>query len=190
MKVLLHICCAPCALMPRARLLGEGLELMGLFYNPNIQPYTEQRRRLETLVPWAQDQGLKLVVQDEYDPQAWLRQMVFREEQRCGICYHQRLTRAAQVAKRGGFAAFTTTLLYSVRQKHALIAATGEAVAAEQGVDFLYRDWRPDWREGIELCRGLGLYRQTYCGCIYSERDRYLGPAAQHKPAQPSSGAR
>lgn len=190
MKVLLHICCAPCALMPYARLLGEGLEPMGLFYNPNIQPYTEQRRRLETLLPWAQAQGLKMVVQDEYDPQAWLRQMVYREEQRCGICYHQRLTRAAQVARRGGFAAFTTTLLYSVRQKHAQIAQTGRDVAAEQGVEFLYRDWRPDWREGVRRCRDLGMYRQAYCGCIYSERDRYLGRAAADKPAQSSSGVR
>jgi predicted adenine nucleotide alpha hydrolase (AANH) superfamily ATPase len=175
--------------MPFARLRGEGVELVGLFYNPNIQPYTEQRRRLEALAPWAREQGLRLVVQDEYDPQAWLRQMVFRENQRCVICYHQRLTRAAQVARRGGFDAFTTTLLYSVQQKHELIARAAEAVAADQGVEFIYRDWRSDWRLGVEQSRRLELYRQAYCGCIYSERDRYLGQVAPGMPAQPSYGA-
>lgn len=190
MKVLLHICCAPCALMPFMRLSGEGLELMGLFYNPNIQPHAEKDRRLEALTPWAREQGLKLIVQDEYDPQAWLRQMVFRESQRCSLCYHQRLTRAAQVARRGGFDAFTSSLLYSVRQKHELIAETGRAVAAEQGVEFMYRDFRPDWRQGVELSRELGLYRQTYCGCIYSEGERYQGRKPAQQPVHPSSGER
>jgi predicted adenine nucleotide alpha hydrolase (AANH) superfamily ATPase len=176
MRILLHICCAPCALMPVEVLRKEGHEVMGLFYNPNIQPYTEHQRRLQTLQQWAQDEDLKLVVMDEYDPQEWLRQMVFREEVRCGICHHQRLARAAHVAKKGGFDAFSTTLLYSVRQKHQLLAETAQAVADSKGTKFLYRDFRPFWKEGVALSQELGLYRQQYCGCIYSERDRYLGP--------------
>jgi hypothetical protein len=183
MRVLLHICCAPCALMPVRELTGEGHELMGLFYNPNVQPYTENRRRRQTLEGWAGQVGLKLVVHDEYDPQSWLRQVVFREKERCRLCYHQRLSRAATVARRGRFDAFTTTLLYSIRQKHDLVAELGEAIGREKGVPFLYRDFRPLWREGVRLSHELGLYRQPYCGCIYSERDRYLGASKARSPA-------
>ena len=181
MKILLHICCAPCALMPVETLRREGHEVMGLFYNPNIQPYTENQRRLDTLRSWAQGAGLDLVVLDEYDPEAWLRAVAFREHMRCGLCYHQRLSRAASVAQKGGFDAFCTTLLYSVRQKHEKIMETGRAVGQERGVDFLYRDFRPMWKQGVALSQELGLYRQQYCGCIFSERDRYLGPPGKKK---------
>ncbi len=169
MRVLLHICCAPCALMPVRELRDQGLELRGLFYNPNIQPYQEARRRRETLEGWAASEELPLTVQDEYDPESWLRQVVFRESQRCAFCLHQRLDRAAGMARQAGFDAFSTTLLYSVRQKHDLIRAVGQAAARERGVEFLYRDWRPRWREGVARSQELGLYRQAYCGCIYSE---------------------
>jgi predicted adenine nucleotide alpha hydrolase (AANH) superfamily ATPase len=189
MRLLLHICCAPCALMPVQDLRQEGVDLMGLFYNPNIQPYSENRRRRETLQSWAQAEELRLIVQDEYDPQTWLRAVAFRESERCRICLHQRLTRAASVARQGKFDAFGTTLLYSRHQPHQLIAQTGQAVAAQQGVEFFYRDYRPQWRQGQELARQLGLYRQPYCGCIYSERDRYLGGAASARPI-PSAGER
>lgn len=161
--------------MPARGLEQEGLEITGLFYNPNIQPWTEHRKRLETLQDWARGRDLPVIVQEDYDPVEWFRQVAFRETQRCALCYHQRLGRAARVARRGGFDAFSTTLLYSVRQKHDLIARTGHEVGAEAGVEFLYRDWRPQWREGIALSKELGLYRQDYCGCIYSEHERHRG---------------
>lgn len=175
MRLLLHICCAPCAIMPVAQLRQEGVELMGLAFNPNVQPYVENARRQATLEEWAAGKELRLIVQDEYDPEAWLRAVAWREGQRCRVCYHQRLTRAAQVAKKGGFDAFGTTLLYSVRQKHELIAQVGRQVAAERGVEFFYADWRPLWSQGVAASLEGGLYRQQYCGCIYSERDRFLG---------------
>jgi len=184
MRVLVHICCAPCAIMPVKELREEGHELRGLYYNPNIQPYTENQRRLDTLTGWAGDQALDLIVQDEYEPEKWLRRIAFREEMRCHACYHDRLTRAAQVAKRGKFDVFTTTLLYSVRQKHELVREIGQAVGAERGVPFLYRDFRPHWREGIQRSQELGLYRQAYCGCIFSERDRYLGSKRKRQATQ------
>lgn len=176
MRVLLHICCAPCALMPVEELNGEGHEVMGLFYNPNIHPYTEQRRRLDTAVRWAADSGLKLVTHDDYDPESWFRRAAWRESQRCRLCYHDRLRRAAQVAKKGGFDAFSSTLLYSVHQKHDLIRQCAEDAAAEKGIAFLYRDFRRHWRDGVRRSKELGLYRQPYCGCLFSERDRYQGP--------------
>jgi hypothetical protein len=183
LRVLIHICCAPCALVPTEELAAEGMEMMGLYYNPNIQPYAENRRRRETVEGWARGQGLRLIVQDEYDPESWMRAVCFREGQRCRLCLHQRLDRAAAVAKKGGFDAFTTTLLYSVRQQHELAAETAGEAARARGVEFLYRDWRPGWRRGVERSRALGLYRQQYCGCLFSERDRYLGrprAAANH----------
>lgn len=189
MRLLLHICCAPCALAPVQDLRREGVDLMGLFYNPNIQPFTEHRRRLETLAGWAGAEGLGLIVHDEYDPQAWLRQVVFREESRCRVCLHQRLTRAASVARQGRFDAFGTTLLYSLHQPHQLIAQTGQAVAEQQGVEFFYRDYRPRWREGQQRARQLGLYRQAYCGCIYSEHQRYQGRPKGARPS-PHAGER
>lgn len=158
---------------------------MGLYYNPNIQPYTENQRRLETLSAWAQGQELRLIVQDEYDPESWFRAAAFREGRRCAICFHQRLTRAAQIAKKGGFDAFSSTLLYSVRQKHELIRQTAEAISSERGVPFFYRDFRPLWKEGVVRSKQLGLYRQQYCGCIFSERDRFM-PQARRKKAEPS----
>lgn len=167
--------------MPVSDLRGEGHELRGLFYNPNIQPYTENQRRRETLESWAAGEGLPLIVQDEYDPESWLRNVAWRESERCAPCLAQRLERAAAVAKRGGFDAFSSTLLYSKRQKHRLIKELGAAAGKRRGVDFLYRDWRPFWQEGIERSRAAGMYRQQYCGCIFSERDRYLG-----RPAGPT----
>jgi len=163
--------------MPVEALREEGAELRGLFYNPNIMPYTENLRRRETLQAWAAGEDLPLIVQDEYQPEAWLRNAAWRENQRCAPCLAQRLERAAAVAKRGGFDSFSTTLLYSVRQKHELIKELGRAAGKNRGVAFLYRDWRPLWRQGIQRSRELGMYRQQYCGCIFSERDRYLKQA-------------
>lgn len=175
MRVLLHICCAPCACASVEALTSEGLEVMGLWYNPNIHPYAEYARRRDTAVDWAERVGLKLIVQDEYDPEAWVRQVAWREAQRCRLCYHQRLTRAGQVARKGGFDAFSSTLLYSVRQKHELIRQAGEAAGHGGKTRFLYRDLRPLWRRGVELSLEMGLYRQDYCGCLLSERDRRIG---------------
>jgi predicted adenine nucleotide alpha hydrolase (AANH) superfamily ATPase len=102
-----------------------------------------------------------------------MRSVSFREGERCRICYHMRLRHAAQLARRGRFDAFSTTLLYSKFQKHDLIREIGESAGAEAGVTFLYRDWRDGWKEGVEASKAMGLYRQAYCGCILSEQERY-----------------
>jgi predicted adenine nucleotide alpha hydrolase (AANH) superfamily ATPase len=104
-----------------------------------------------------------------------MRAVAFRENERCRICYHLRLRQVAQVARRGRFDSFSSTLLYSVHQKHELIREIGEAVGSEVGVPFLYRDWRPGWKEGIARSKVMNLYRQAYCGCLLSEEERYAG---------------
>jgi predicted adenine nucleotide alpha hydrolase (AANH) superfamily ATPase len=173
MKLLLHTCCGPCTIHPLEILHGEGMEIMGYFHRSNIHPYSECRKREETLLAFAETQGLAVIVQKEYDLEGFLRSMAFRESRRCGVCYHTRLTATALVAKKGRFDAFSSTLLYSRFQNHDLIRETGEAVAAETGVPFLYRDFRTGWKQGIEASKALGMYRQQYCGCIYSEKERF-----------------
>ena len=174
MKILLHACCGPCTIVPLRELRAEGAEVFGVYLNPNIQPYTEWQRRLDALEQLAAAQELRLLPEQAYGPVEWLRSVVFREGERCRLCYHGRLRGAALLARRGRFDAFTTTLLYSKFQKHVLVAEIAAAVAAEVGVPFLYRDWRGGWTEGVEASRAMGLYRQTYCGCIYSEWERYV----------------
>jgi predicted adenine nucleotide alpha hydrolase (AANH) superfamily ATPase len=171
-KILLHICCAPCAIYPLRILREEGNEVCGLFYNPNIHPYLEYRRRLDTLTSYAGPEGLAVIREEAYPLEEFLQQIAFREEERCRYCY-LRLSHAARIAKKGRFDAFTTTLLYSRHQKHDLIRETAEGVAGTQGIPFFYRDFREGWSEGVRVSKERGMYRQPYCGCIFSEKERY-----------------
>ena len=174
MKVLLHVCCAPCGIFPIRHLREEGMTVSGYFHRSNIHPYTECRKREETLVAYAESINLPLIIQKGYDLEGFLRNAAFREAERCRVCYHDRLSATAGIARHGGFDAFSSTLLYSKFQNHDLILATGEALSKEFGIPFLYRDFREYWKAGIEESKQLGLYRQPYCGCIYSEKERYF----------------
>lgn len=174
MKVLLHTCCAPCAIVPVRALRAEGADLTGFFYRHNIHPFMECRRRQETLEAYAADIDLPVVFQEGYDLEGFLQKLVFHEKDRCLICYRERLQATARQAKETGSDAFSSTLLYSRYQNHAALREIGESVGRTLGVPFAYRDFRPGWREGIDESRRLGLYRQPYCGCIYSEKERYV----------------
>lgn len=173
MKVLLHICCGPCTIYPLKVLRQQGHEIEGFFYNPNIHPYTEFRKRLETLEGFASDSRLLLHIDKSYDLEAFLKGALERGEARCLFCYRVRLERAFNKAKQEGFEALTTTLLYSKYQRHDEIAAIGNELAYAYDVGFLYRDFRVGWKEGQDESRRLNMYRQKYCGCIFSERDRF-----------------
>jgi predicted adenine nucleotide alpha hydrolase (AANH) superfamily ATPase len=172
-KLLLHICCAPCAIYPLRVLREDDLEVMGFFYRHNIHPYTECLRRQEALADYADRVGLRVICQEGYDLEGFLRRAVYRESTRCLQCYHDRLRSTALIARRGKFDYFSSTLLYSRHQQHDVIRAIGESVARETGVAFYYRDFRTGWKEGIDVSKELGMYRQSYCGCIYSEKERY-----------------
>ena len=175
MRVLLHICCGPCGAVTVEALREAGHEVTGFWYNPNVHPYQEYERRLEAARSYAEQAGLHLIVHDEYGLKEFVRAVAFREAQRCAVCYEMRLRRAASVAKSGSFGAFTSTLLVSPHQQHETIRAIGEQVAAEVGVPFHYEDFRPGFKRHYELSEKYGLYRQPYCGCIYSEYERF-GP--------------
>ncbi len=173
MKLLLHICCAPCAIYPVRILRREAATLVGFFYRHNIHPYSECLRRQETLRDYAGKIDLKVIYQAGYDLEGFLRHVVYREAHRCTYCYHDRLNSTALMARHGKFDGFSTTLLYSKFQKHETIKSIGEAVGRSVGVPFYYHDFRPGWKEGIEESRRLALYRQSYCGCVYSEKERF-----------------
>ncbi|MFW5792034.1 MAG: epoxyqueuosine reductase QueH [Desulfohalobiaceae bacterium] len=186
MKILLHICCGPCAITPVQTLRDEGHEVVGCFYNPNIHPLTEYLRRRDGLREVADRLGLQVIWLDrEYDPATYLRRVAFREDNRCFHCYHLRLERSLSIARHGGFQAFTSTLLYSRHQKHDTIAGLGRDLASGKGVDFLYRDFRTKWQQGIEQSKSWGIYRQPYCGCVFSESERYQGRLKALQSGQP-----
>ena len=176
MKVLLHICCVPCAIYPVQVLGAGGHEVQGFFYNPNIHPYQEFARRVAALEQFVNQVGLPMLWDRSYDLEGFLRLLVFRETERCRFCYQVRLRAAGLAAGEGKCDAFTSTLLYSKFQNHELIRELGEQVAQEVGVPFYYEDFREGWTEGVAASKEMGLYRQPYCGCIYSERDRYCRP--------------
>ncbi len=173
MKILLHICCAPCAIYPVKILRKQDMEVMGFFYKHNIHPYQECLRRMDALKSYAETVNLRVIYQEGYDLEGFIQNVVFRESDRCFYCYHDRLRCAALVAKRGKFDYFTSTLLYSKFQKHDTIKSIGESIGKKVGVPFYYTDFRSGWKQGIEESKQLGMYRQQYCGCIYSEKERY-----------------
>ena len=173
MKIVLHVCCGPCTAYPLTVLRDEGLKPTGFFYNPNIHPYQEFTRRLAALDELAAAMTFQVESRREYGLKEYLRQVVFREEERCAICYEMRLAVTALHAKAIGADAFTTTLLYSRYQPQETIRNIGERLGEEYGVGFYYRDFRQGWQEGIEMAKAMGLYRQPYCGCVYSEQERY-----------------
>jgi hypothetical protein len=173
MRLLLHICCAPCSIYPIEHLKEKGLDIQGYFFNPNIHPFTEWLKRKETLEKYARQAGLKLIVDEGYQLEEFLREVIYREAIRCRFCYLLRLRRTAQVALKGGFDAFTTTLLVSPFQKPDLIRDTGKATGEEYNIPFYYVDFRPGFKEATLRSKELGMYRQQYCGCIYSEKERY-----------------
>jgi epoxyqueuosine reductase len=148
---------------------------MGFFYPHNIHPYTEMKRRKDTLISYAEQIGLRIICQEGYNLEEFLRNTAFRENSRCHYCYYERLKATALLAKRGKFDYFTSTLLYSKFQKHDLIRSIGEDVGKTIGVGFYYDDFRKGWKEGIVESKALGMYRQQYCGCIYSEKERFAG---------------
>lgn len=172
-RILLHICCGPCALIPVLRLREQGFRVAGLFYNPNIHGLNEYVRRREALDAVVSRLGLDVVCLDlEYNPSVFFQAVTGREDERCGRCYELRLKRTFVWAQDNGFAAVSTTLLFSRFQKHEAILAQGQILQAETGIRFFGQDFRIDWQEGIDLSRQWELYRQNYCGCLYSEVER------------------
>ncbi len=173
MKLLLHTCCAPCSIACVKALRAEGIEPTAFWYNPNIHPYEEYRMRRDTLFAYASEIGLAVEADDDYGLRPFAGAVSGELSQRCITCYAARLRHTARRAKAGGYTHFTSTLFISPYQNHELLRAAGEQAAAEYGVIFLYRDFRPLFREGQAEARALGYYMQKYCGCVFSEQERF-----------------
>jgi predicted adenine nucleotide alpha hydrolase (AANH) superfamily ATPase len=174
--ILMQVCCANCTLFPWQRLREEGFSIKCYFYNPNIHPYQEYERRVNTFLQLARTWDLDIVLADNYELEEFLHGVVTYEGDRCIYCYTMRLRATAELAKRIHYDIFSTTLLYSKYQKHDKIKSIGEELARQYELDFYYQDFREGWQEGIEVSKKMGLYRQKYCGCIYSEKERYYKP--------------
>lgn len=176
MKILLHTCCAPCLIHPRGVLEAMGFEVVPYFYNPNIHPFREYRERYFSLLDYCRDNGIDLKA-GPYDMELFLEKAAAvsppERPSRCAACYRIRLDRTALEARRLGIGRFASTLLVSPYQDQELIRRAGEAAAIEHGVPFHFEDMTSGFREGEEASRRLGLYRQSYCGCVFSEKERY-----------------
>jgi predicted adenine nucleotide alpha hydrolase (AANH) superfamily ATPase len=147
------------------------------FHNPNIHPYREFRKRLRAAEVAAEARKIKILADDCYGLQTYLDEILPAGDARCRACYDLRLSRTAEAAREGDFDAFTTTLLASAHQKHEEVKAAGEAAARAASVNFIYRDWRDRMDAGVQSAKKRSLYRQQYCGCIWSEYERF-GPRA------------
>ncbi len=174
MKVLLHTCCAPCSTYVVDKLRKDGYtDLTYYWYNINIHPYTEYKNRLDTLVMYAEMINMPLIVDYKYGVREFTENVAQNPDNRCEFCYRSRLEKTVKYAKENGYDAFTTTLLVSPYQKHDVIIKIAEKLAKEYDIEFIYQDFREGFRIGQQMARDAGLYMQKYCGCIYSEEDRY-----------------
>ena len=209
-SLLLHVCCAPClskALAGWRRELGlsrgeargarpDALPGRGWFFNPNIHPLLEFRRRVLAVAVYAERDPFSVDVDADYGLDAFLDDLAapdgsapgrrWRRPERCFRCFARRLDATAARAKAEGFEAFGTTLAASRQQNREALRAMGEEAASRRSIPFFWRDWREEIPPE-RLTRGL--YRQRYCGCVFSERDRHEGTGAYVRRPGRASGA-
>lgn len=175
MKLLLHTCCAPCSVYCIDSLRKENIEPTVYWYNPNIHPYMEYKARRDCLKEYTKSIGINAIFEEDYGLDEFCKNVSNSLNTRCvNYCYPVRLRKTFEYAKQNGFDSVSTTLLYSIYQKHDFIKAYCEKLAEEYGIEFLYRDFRDGFWVGHDKARELGLYMQKYCGCIFSEEEMVL----------------
>jgi len=180
-RILVHMCCGPCSIYPLKAMLGDRAEVWGFFYNPNIHPHSEFLKRLSAVKTLAGLLSINVILHEEYKPLPFIRNLKAStggqkhppKDLRCRYCYGVRLEETAKAAKSNGFDAFSSSLLYSKYQNHEEIKELGVDLGKKYGILFYYEDFRAGWQDGINESKEKGLYRQKYCGCIYSKIERY-----------------
>ena len=186
MKLLMHTCCAPCSVYCIDELRKEGIEPTLFWYNPNIHPYKEYQLRRDCLKEYAKKVNVQSIFIDEYGLDDFCKSTISNLNARCiDYCYPVRLRKTFEYAKQNGFDTVTTTLLYSIYQKHDYIKKLCENLSEGYEINFLYRDFRIGFWEGHEKAIEAGLYMQKYCGCVFSEESRYNNPNSP-KPELPT----
>jgi predicted adenine nucleotide alpha hydrolase (AANH) superfamily ATPase len=175
--ILVHLCCAPDALYV-VEILKKSYEVTGYFYNPNIHPEEEYRLRLEETRRVARHLGFDLI-EGEYDPECWFKLTEkFKQEpekgRRCHICYAWRLNKTAEKARELGFGLFTTIMSISPWKSSGILNRIGRMTARKYKLEFLETDFKKKdgFNKSVILSKQFGLYRQNYCGCLYSQRIR------------------
>ena len=196
-KLLMHCCCAPCFtyIENDIKLNGilneegkkEKVDLTACFYNPNIHPRVEYERRKNAFIKFCKIKECKNVIIDEYNMKDYVRFVVEnvgkdkKYKVRCEYCYYMRLKKVFEYAKENEFDVVATTLTISPYQNHTLIEKAGRRLEKEYGVKYLTTDYREHFREGQNMARELGIYMQKYCGCVFSEEERYLNYIVKDK---------
>jgi len=162
------------------------------FYNPNIHPLLEFRKRLKATQVFCERERVPLIACEAYGLEEFLQALAGRHSgpERCAVCYGLRLEAAARCAAEKGFPRFTTTLLVSPHQDREAVCRLGHAAARRFGATFDDTDRRALHDAGVERARHLQLYRQQYCGCIFSECERYRDTTAElYRGGSPSPTA-
>ncbi|UCH82267.1 MAG: epoxyqueuosine reductase QueH [Nitrospiraceae bacterium] len=200
MNILLHICCSNCSLYPLKLLRSGNHNITGFWFNPNIHPLEEYRSRLASLKKLSDVWQVDIDYAEKYAPEEYFKALNVPKESalcqnnvnglmnsssrsgdfnippapdRCRACYQLRLEKTAEKAREDGYDAFTTTLLISPYQDSEQISNAGARCAETYNIMFHMEDFRPFFREAMDLAKEVGLYRQKYCGCIFSKEERY-----------------
>ena len=185
--VLLHCCCAPCSLSCIEPLRSEGIEPVAFWYNPNVHPWKEYESRRDCLLTYAPTIHMEVRVQEDYGLREFVKNVAEDIDHRCRYCYEHRIEGTARYAAEHGFDAYTTTLTVSPYQDHPLIFKMGQIMGERYGVEFKPYDFSPGFREGQAKAREAGLYMQKYCGCIFSEEDRYCKKKPKKAAQEPKA---
>jgi len=190
-KVLLHICCCGCASVSIDRLQSQGYEVYGFFYNPNIHPRPEYERRKKDL-NILRDRFSLEIIEGDYNPGHWFseyKQYADDPEggRRCLSCYRERLLKTYQLCCRKDYDFFTTSLTISPHKHSTTVFEIGRDVG---GDFFLEKDFKKKdgFKQSVEFSRKHGLYRQDYCGCVYSLLERRAKCASRGGVSPPMSG--
>jgi epoxyqueuosine reductase len=174
MRILLHICCAPCALYCIEKLREKYNNVEGFFYNPNIHPSSEYDMRRSSCEKISNTLNFKIHFHKDFHFEDFFRKITpFEKDLRCKLCWALRLQETAEYASKNGFNGFTSTLFISPYQDHAQLKQIANDAQGRYSIPFIYDDFRPGFKKSHQISREMGLYHQKYCGCLYSERERF-----------------
>ena len=165
----LHICCAPCSIEVIDALVKDGYEIFGYFYNPNIHPFDEYKKRRDSVIQYLEKLGIKYEIAD-YDVHEYFDKIgdIQKGKGRCTLCYDLRMERTASRAKELGYEIFSTTLLFNPHKDFKFIARVGKENAKKYDLHFYFPKLKHDHWGNKAKAKELGMYSQKYCGCVFS----------------------
>ncbi len=168
-KLFLHICCAPCSIEVIDSLANDGYEIYGYFYNPNVQPFDEYKKRRDSVITYMDKLGLEYEIAD-YDAYEYFEKIgdILKGKERCTICYDLRLEKSSKRAKELGFGVYSTTLLWNPHKDFNFIADVGRKNAEKYDLEFHFPKLSHDYWKYKNKAKEEEMYLQKYCGCVFS----------------------